>query len=215
MGNSHGTEEQQLAEAEKDLGLEGVSPQAVYTALQSFLPNKTMRDLDFQHFAQTLNLPITSHVEFFDALKESVHRYKPKLTLMTFTLYSGASQEDKVDVMYRGYCGEGPADKEMLKKLVYNMIDVSVNVSRRLFSSDFKIRDYAQNLRKGRELLLSTIDSALQETPVSREAFQRVLTSPQFSSLLTPSGVRKRLQELVSSNTSRLAGVPVIPAAAR
>lgn len=216
MGNSLGDEEEQrLEEGEKTLGLEGISPEDVYSAFQSFLAANSMLDSDFQTFAQTHNIPITVRTEFYDALKASVHHYKPKLALMAFTLYSNATPEAKAGVMYKAYCEEGPADPEKIRKLVYNLIDVSVNVSRRIFASDIKIRDYAQNLRKGRELLLSSLNSDITETPVSRDVFIRVMTSGPHISLLRPAGVRRRLQELINANTSRLKNLPVIPTPAR
>ena len=216
MGNSLGAEEERrLEEGEKTLGLEGLLPENVYSAFQSFLAANSMLDSDFQTFAQTNLIPITTRPEFYDALKASVHHYKPKLALMALTLYSNATPEAKAGVIYKAYCEEGPADPEKIRKLVYNMIDVSVNVSRRIFSSDIKIRDYAQNLRKGRQLLLSSLNSDIGETPVTRDTFIRVMTSGPHSSLLRPAGVRKRLQELINANTSQLKNLPIIPAPAR
>lgn len=216
MGSSLGVEEERrLEEGEKTLGLEGVLPEDVYSAFQSFLAANSMLDTDFQTFAQTNHIQITARSEFYDALKASVHHYKPKLALMALTLYSNATPEAKAGVLYKAYCEEGPADPEKIRKLVYNMIDVSVNVSRRIFSSDIKIRDYAQNLRKGRELLLSSLNSDIRESPVTRDTFLRVITSGAHSSLLSPAGVRRRLQELVNANTSLLKNLPVIPTPAR
>jgi len=214
MGNAQGSEEGRLAEEEKTLELGAVSPEGVYTAFQSFLTANSMQDSDFQRFIETNHISMGSHIEFFNALKASVHHYKPKLALMTLTLYSSAAPEVKAGVIYAAYCEDGLANAEKLRKLVYNMIDVSVNVSRRLFSSDSKIRDYTQNLRKGRELLLSSFTTDLGELPASRETFVRVMTSAQHKSLLSPAGVRRRLQELISANTSRLKNMPFIPAAA-
>lgn len=216
MGNAQGTEEERkLAEEEKTLELSAVSPDDVYSAFQSFLSANSMLDTDFQRFVQTNHISTDLHTEFYDALKASAHHYKPKLALMTLTLYSNATPEVKAGVMFAAYCEDGLADAAKLKKLVYNMIDVSVNVSRRLFSSDFKIRDYTQNLRKGRELLLFSLTTDLGGLPASREAFLRVVTSAEHRSLLSPTGVRRRLQELISANTSRQKSMPFLPAAAQ
>lgn len=218
MGNQSATpEEELLSEEEKKLDLSSLSPQEVFRAFSPFLAENSMHEDDFFRFAKAnrLNLDNTSIIphqqDFYFALRASTHHYKPRLTLVAFTLLSSASDDVKADVLFSAYCPEGHCAIEMIKVLIYNLIDVSLNVSKRLVMENAKVAAYLDELRKARKLMFRSVSIALGQSQVTKEQFRQVMIRDEFKMLLTTSGVRRQLRQLLADNKPPSQPLPFVP----
>ena len=218
MGNQSATaEEEQLSEEEKKLDLAAISPQDVFRAFTSFLPENSMHEDDFFKFAkaQRINLDNTSIVphqqDFYFAFRASTHHYKPRLALVAFTLFSNASDDVKADTLFSAYSTDGQCPIEMVKVILYNMIDVSLNVSKRLVPENVKIAAYLEELRRGRKLMFRSVAAAIGQSQVTKELFRQVMVRDEFKSVLTSSGVRQRLRKLLNDNQAPSQPLPFVP----
>lgn len=202
MGSRTSSEaEKRMSEAEGKLRLHLIPAQVSFDYFNPYFLSDYIPEHDFYRLLQAYDLPTQSSKEMpgisamYEALRVTKHRYKLKLSLAFFVLHSNATADIKAELLYLTYVrGETPS-VDVIQKLVNNLVDVCLNVSKRLLPGDLEVIEYISKLNSVRKVLFSTLQVQLA-FPVTLHDFLIVLTSPQFVPLLTPSSLRQSLLSL-------------------
>jgi hypothetical protein len=207
MGSRTSSEaEKRLTAAEAKLKLHLIPAQVSFDYFNPYFLSDYIPEHDFYRLLQAYELPIQSSEEMpgisamYEALRLTQHRYKLKLSLVFFVLHSNAAAEIKAELLYLTYIQREEASVEAIQKLVNNLVDVCLNVSKRLLPGDTEVSEYISKLKTVRKVLFSTLQVHLS-FPVTLPDFIIVLTSPQFVPLLTPSSLRQFLLSLYTKHS--------------
>ena len=198
--------EAKLTAAEAKLRLSSIPAQVVFDYFNPYFLSDYIPEHDFYRLLQTYDLPIQSSEEapgisaMYESLRVTQHRYKLRLSLAFFVLHSDAPAEVKAELLFLTYVkGKQDCDEEV-RKLVNNLLDVCLNVSKRLTPGDKDVQAYISKLKTVRTILLTTLQTHFS-CPLQLPAFTQLLTSPQFNPLLAPSTLRQFLLSLHSKHS--------------
>ena len=207
MGSRTSTEaEQRLTAAEAKLKLHLIPAQVSFDYFNPYFLSDYIPEHDFYGLLQAYDLPMQTSKEIpgisamYEALRVTRHRYKLKLSLVFFVIHSNATPEIKAELLYLTYVRGEEASVEVIQKLVNNLVDISLNVSKRLLPGDTEVIEYISKLKTVRTVLFSTLKDQLS-FPVTLPNFLIVLTSPQFVPLLAPSSLRQSLLSLYTKHS--------------
>lgn len=208
MGNRTSIQaEAKLTAAEAKLRLSSIPAQVAFDYFNPYFLSDYIPEHDFYHLLQVYDLPIQSCEEMpgisamYESLRVTQHRYKLRLSLAFFVLHSDACVEVKAELLFLTYVKGAQASEEEVRKLINNLMDVSLNVSKRLAPGDEDVATYISKLKTVRKVLFDTLQAHFS-CPLPLSAFLQLLTIPHFVALFAPSSLRQLLLSLHSKHSS-------------